>query len=453
MEPILIVDDDADFLFNLAAILREADYEVRTASNGRQAIKEVARCSPSIALLDFQLPDMDGMRVLEEIRKIDPELLSIMVTAHGDVKCAVRAMKMGAFDYVSKPFDDEELVLIIKKALESRSLNREVKSLRKRLGEGQGVEEFMGRNPRMQQILRQIETIAPTNLTVIIQGASGTGKELIARRIHHRSQRRDQPFVAVDCGAMPETLMESEFFGYEKGAFTGADGRKEGRFEQARGGTLFLDEITNLTEAIQGKLLRVVQERKLQHLGGQKEISIDVRILAASNVLLSEQVRQGKFRNDLFHRLDEFQIEAPRLAERMEDIPGFVECFLKEANSEFSKNVRGFSSEAMRCILNHDWPGNVRELKNVTRRGVLLAESDMIEREHLSIKPSLPERTVPEDGKLLGNGNTFEEITRNFQKDVLKEALKAAEGKKTKAAQLLGLNKKTLYRKIKSLEI
>jgi DNA-binding NtrC family response regulator len=453
MEPILIVDDDKDFRFNLSAILRDAEYEVRTASNGRQAIKEVAQCVPSITLLDFHLPDMDGMKVIEEIRKIDQSLLIIMITAYGDVKSAVSAMKMGAFDYVAKPFDNEELLLIIKRALDSRNLSQEVKRLRERLGERQGVEDFIGCSPRIQQIFRQIETIAPTNLTVIIQGASGTGKELIARRIHYLSRRCDKPFVAVDCGALPETLMESEFFGYEKGAFTGANGRKEGRFEQANGGTLFLDEIANLSEAIQGKLLRVVQERKLQHLGAQKEISIDVRILVASNVLLSEQVHHGKFREDLYHRLNQFEIEAPRLVERTEDIPIFAKYFLKEANSEFLKDVKGFSPEAMRCLLNHDWPGNIREFKNVIKRAVLLAESDMIETDHLSICLRTPASPIREGARLEGNQASFEEITRNFEKEVILETLKRAEGKKTKAAQLLGLNKKTFYRKIKNLNI
>jgi len=453
METILIVDDDEDFRFNLSAILRGAGYEIRTASTGRQAIKEVARCTPSITLLDFRLPDIDGMKVLEEIRKVDRDLLTIMVTAHGDVTGAVMAMKMGAFDYIAKPFDEEELILIIKKALESRSLSREVERLRKKLGESRDDEEIMGKSPQIQQVLRQVEIIAPTNMTVVIQGASGTGKELIARRIHHLSRRRDQSFVAVDCGALPETLMESEFFGYEKGAFTGADGRKDGWFEQAHGGTLFLDEITNLSEAVQMKLLRVLQERRLHHLGGQREISIDVRILVASNFLLLEQVRQGRFRDDLYHRLNEFQIALPRLAERMEDIPILAKCFVEEANSEFHKEVKGFSPEAMRCILNHAWPGNVREFKNVTRRAVLLAKSDTIELDHLSINPRLPANEAIEAAKPPEKGASFEEITRNFQKNVIKKALGEAGGKKAKAAELLKLNKKTLYRKLKSLNI
>jgi DNA-binding NtrC family response regulator len=453
METILIVDDDRDFRFSLSAILRGEGYEIGTASTGRQAIKEVARCAPSIVLLDFRLPDMDGMKVLREIRKVDQDLLTIMVTAHGDVKGAVIALKMGAFDYIAKPFDEEELILIIKKALETRSMSREVERLRIKLGESRDDEEIIGKSPRIRQILRQVEIIAPTNMTVVIEGASGTGKELIARRIHRLSRRRDQPFVAVDCGALPETLMESEFFGYEKGAFTGADGRKDGRFEQANGGTLFLDEVTNLSEAVQMKLLRVLQERKLQHLGGRKEISVDVRIVAASNVLLSDHVHKGRFREDLYHRLNEFQIELPRLTERMEDIPVLTACFLKKANGEFHKDVKGFSPEAMKYILNYAWPGNVRELINVTRRAVLLAESDTIELDHVSVNIQLPKTDAPETVRPPMKGASFEEITRNFQKDVIEKALGEAGGKKAKAAELLKLNKKTLYRKLKSLKI
>jgi two-component system response regulator AtoC len=452
METILVVDDDQDFRWNLSSILKGAGYEVRTASTGRQAIKEVARAAPDIALLDFRLPDMDGMKVFEGMRKIDRDLIAIMVTGYGEVKGAVEALKMGVYDYIAKPFDEEELILIIKKALETRSLSLEVERLRLRLGEGRDVEDVMGHSPVIQQILKQVEIIAPTNMTVIIQGASGTGKELIARRIHQLSRRRERPFVAVDCGALPETLMESEFFGYEKGAFTGADVRKDGRFEQAHGGTLFLDEVANLSEAIQMKLLRVLQERKVRHLGGQKEISVDVRILVASNFLLAEQVRLGRFREDLFHRLNEFQIALPRLTERMEDIPILAKFFLEGANREFHKDVKRFSPEAMRGILHHPWPGNVREFMNIVRRAVLLADSDTIELSQLFMNPPLSTGGVPEAGKPPEMGASFEEITRNFEMDVIRKALKQAGGKKAKAAELLKLNKKTLYRKLKSLK-
>jgi DNA-binding NtrC family response regulator len=364
------------------------------------------------------------------------------------------AMKMGVHDYIAKPFDEEELILIIQKALETRSLSQEVERLRIRLGESRDVEDFMGKSPRIQQILKQVEIIAPTNMTVVVQGASGTGKELIARRIHYLSRRRDRPFVAVDCGALPETLMESEFFGYEKGAFTGADGRKDGRFEQAQGGTLFLDEIANLSEAIQMKLLRVLQERKVRHLGGQKEINVDVRILVASNFLLSEQVRLGRFREDLFHRLNEFQIALPRLTERMEDIPVLAKYFREGANREFHKDIKRFSPEAMKGILHYAWPGNVREFMNIIRRAVLLADSDTIELDQLFMNP-IPSTSGANDetAKPLDKGASFEEITRNFEMDVIRKALKEAGGKKAKAAELLKLNKKTLYRKLKSMNI
>jgi DNA-binding NtrC family response regulator len=452
MDTILVVDDDRDFRFHLSTILSAAGYEVRTASTGHQAIMEVARAAASLALLDFRLPDMDGIKVFEGMRKIDRDLVAVMVTGYSDVKGAVGAMKMGVHDYLAKPFDEEELILIIQKALEARNLSREVERLRIRLGEIRDVEDSMGHSPRIQHILKQVEIIAPTNMTVIVQGASGTGKELIARRIHALSRRRDRPFVAVDCGALPETLMESEFFGYEKGAFTGADGRKAGRFEQAHGGTLFLDEIGNLSEAIQMKLLRVLQERRVRHLGGQQEIIVDVRIVVASNFLLSEQVRQGQFREDLYHRLNEFQIALPRLTERREDIPVLAKYFLEGANLEFHKDVKRFSPEAMKGILNHPWPGNVREFMNSIRRAVLLTESDTIEVGQLFLAPLLAPTGANETAEHLGKGASFEEITRNFEADVIRKALEEAGGKKARAAELLKMNKKTLYRKLKSMK-
>ncbi|MBU1422878.1 MAG: sigma-54 dependent transcriptional regulator [Bacteroidetes bacterium] len=469
METILIVDDDRDIRFNLSTILKDAGYEIITVSDGHKALKEVERRAPNLALLDIRLPGMDGMKVLEEMRKKDKDLIIIMLTAYGDVKSAVSAMKLGAFDYVTKPFNDEELILIIKKALQTQYLSKEVERLRKRLGEKQDIEEIMGESPQIKQVLKQVNIIAPTNMTVLIQGASGTGKELVSQLIHQRSPRKDKPFVAIDCGAIPETLVESELFGYEKGAFTGAEDRREGKFEQANGGTLLLDEITNLSDAVQMKLLRVIQERKLQHLGGKKDIRIDVRIIVASNVNLSETVRADKFRDDLYHRLNEFQIELPKLAERKEDIPILAKYFLEDANSEFNKGVKGFSPGAMKYILNQAWQGNIRELRNVTRRAVLLAESDTIEFDNLSINQLLPitepiNATKPLDlsrpfyfEEILDSKKgrdkwaSFDENTQEFQKDLIKKTLEATGGNKLKAAGLLGLNRKTFYRKLKSL--
>ncbi len=444
MERILVIDDDKDIRFNLSSILKDEGYDVLAVEDGREALKTVQNNSPNLVLLDIRLPSMNGMEILEKLKRIDKDLLIIMLTAYVEVKDAVKAMKLGAFDYVTKPFDNEELILIIKKALQTQYLSREVAELRKKLGEKKPIEEIMGESPQIKQALKQVELIAPTNMTVIIQGESGTGKELIAQLIHQKSLHKDKPFVAIDCGAIPETLVESELFGYEKGAFTGAEERREGKFEQANGGTLLLDEITNLTDGIQMKLLRVFQERRLQHLGGKKDISIDVRIIVTSNVNLSEQVRKGKFRDDLYHRLNEFQIELPRLAERKEDIPILAKYFLEEANSGFNKEVRGFSPKVLKFFLNYAWPGNVRELKNVARRAVLLAESDTIDTTLLNFNKVVPM-------KPLDKGVSFEEITQEFQKDLIKRTLDATGGNKIKAAKTLKIDRKTLYRKMKSL--
>ena len=451
MERILVIDDDKDLRFNLSSILKDEGYDVLAVEDGREALKTVQNNSPNLVLLDIRLPSMNGMEILEKLKRIDKDLLIIMLTAYVEVKDAVKAMKLGAFDYVTKPFDNEELILIIKKALQTQYLSREVAELRKKLGEKKPIEEIMGESPQIKQVLKQVEIIAPTNMTVIIQGESGTGKELIAQLIHQKSLHKDKPFVAIDCGAIPETLVESELFGYEKGAFTGAEERREGKFEQANSGTLLLDEITNLTDGIQMKLLRVLQERRLQHLGGKKDISIDVRIIVTSNVNLSEQVRKGRFRDDLYHRLNEFQIELPRLAERKEDIPILAKYFLEEANSGFNKEIRGFSPEVMKFFLKFSWPGNVRELKNVARRAVLLAESDTIEFGNLSLNQTMSASEAINPMKPLDKGVSFEEITQEFQKDLIKRALDATGGNKIKAAKTLKIDRKTLYRKMKGL--
>lgn len=453
VERILVVDDDKDLRFNLSNILKDEGYDVLAVGDGREALKAVQNNSPILVLLDIRLPEMDGMKILEKMKELNHNLAIIMLTAVTDVKDAVKAMRLGAYDYITKPFDNEELILTIKKALSTQYLSREVESLRRRLGERLAIEEVMGESPQIKQVLKQVETIAPTNMTVIIQGASGTGKELIAQLIHQKSLRKDKPFVAIDCGAIPETLVESELFGYERGAFTGAETRKEGKFEQANEGTLLLDEIANLTDAVQMKLLRVIQERRLQHLGGKRDIRIDVRIIVASNVNLSEAVRAGKFRNDLYHRLNEFQIELPKLTERKEDIPILAKYFLDEADSEFNKKVNGISSEAMKFLLNYSWPGNVRELRNIIKRAVLLAESDSIELgnfppDNLKLYGDRRKTDVTQS---LDKGVSFEEITKETEKDLIKKALERSGGNKIKAAEILKMNKKTLYRKIKKL--
>ena len=455
METILIVDDNRDMQFTLSNILKDQGYETICAPDGERAIKEVKKKSPNLALLDIKLPGMDGMKILEEMKQIDKNLIIIMLTAFGDVKDAVRAMRLGAFDYITKPFDNEEIVLIIKKALQTQYLSKEVEALRKRLGEKTAIEEVMGESPQIKQVLNQVNIIAPTNMTVILQGESGTGKELISQMIHQKSKRADKPFIAVDCGAIPETLVESELFGYEKGAFTGADERKEGKFEQANGGTLFLDEIGNLTDAIQMKLLRVIQEKKVQHLGGRKDITIDVRIIVATKTNLSEAMRVGTFRDDLYHRLNEFQINLPPLRERREDIPVLAKYFLEEANHELNRNIKGFSNEVMKFFLGYNWPGNVRELKNLVKRAVLLSDAEQISPSHLSLNNNTANNTPVSQNKanLTDALTSFEDASKAFERDLIKNALEKAEGNKIKAAKILQINRKALYRKMKSLNL
>lgn len=462
METILIVDDDKDVQFTISNILKHAGYETIIAGGGNRALREIRKRSPDLALLDIRLPGMDGIKILEEMKRIDKDLTIVMVTAYGDIKNVVNAMKLGAYDYITKPFDNEELLLVVKKALQTRYLNKEVEILRRKLGERMAT-GIIGESPQIKQVFKQVEIIATTNMTVIIQGESGTGKELIAHMIHQKSQRRDKPFIPIDCGAIPETLVESELFGYEKGAFTGAGERKEGKFEQASGGTLLLDEITNLSDAVQMKLLRVIQERRLQHLGGKRDISIDVRIIVATNINLSDAARNGKFREDLFHRLNEFQIDLPPLRERKEDFPILAKYFLDEGNNEFNKKIKGFSAEAINFLLNYQWPGNVREMRNIVRKAVLLTDSDCIELSHFSTNTHKPQNETGTTFNTLRNeidlaeiferGISFEEINQEFVKNLIKKALQHTGGNKKKTAEILKINRRMLYRKMKSLSL
>jgi len=456
METVLIVDDDSDAQFLLSNILRHAGYRVAVASDGAEAITQFKMNAPDMVLLDIRLPGMDGMKVLEKMKGIDREAAVIMLTAYGDIRDAVRAMKLGAFDYITKPFDDEELTLIIKRAFEKRDLSREVKRLRKKLGEQALSEEVLGESPEMKEVIEQVRIVAPTNMTVVVEGESGAGKELISRMIHQESRRKDGPFVAIDCGALPETLVESELFGYEKGAFTGAEAQKKGRFEQAEGGTLLLDEISNLPEAAQAKLLRVLEESEVRHLGGEQNIAVDVRVIVATNTDLSEAVKTGDFREDLFYRINQFHIRIPPLRQRREDIPALAGYFLKEAARELDKKLRGFSAAAMRFLLDYDWPGNVRELKNVVRRAALLTGSLYVNPEYLSssIVPSEEMRgftaASAEEGSLR---EVTERVTKRLEADLIKRTLEKTNGNKAKAARILKVDYKTLWRKLKEYGI
>lgn len=451
METILIVDDNEDLQFNLYNIISSAGYNAITAGEGERALKEVASKSPDLVLLDMKLPGMDGITILKKIKQTEPATIVIILTAYGDLKVAVNAMKLGAYDFITKPFDNDALLNSIKHALDTKNLSRQVETLKKQLAEKNVTEELIGVSDEYKQVLKQVKIIAPTNMTVMIQGESGTGKEIIARMLHRLSMRSDKIMVAVDCGAIPDTLVESELFGHEKGAFTGADNVKEGKFEQANGGTLFLDELTNLTEANQMKLLRVLEERKLQKIGGKKLIDVDVRIIAACNVKLSDAVREGKFRSDLYYRLNEFHINIPLLKDRKDDIPVLTKHFIDNANNEFSKSVKSFDTEAAKMLFNYNWPGNVRELKNAVRRAVLLAEGDFITTNELSIDHTISPAV---NSHIIDPKNiSLDDATKHVEKEMIIKALEQTSGNKIKAAKMLNMNRKTLYRKIKTLEL
>jgi len=464
MYTILIVDDDKDMQFNLKSILDNEGYKSFAVGNGIKAIKEIQSKSPNIVLLDIRLPDMNGMQVLEKLKKTIPEYDGsvIMLTAYGDIKGAIKAMKLGAFDYLTKPFDNEELILTIEKALQTQRLSREVKLLKQQLGEKITFENLMGKSTQIKKVLKQVELIAPTNMSVIIQGKSGTGKEVIANLIHRKSHRKDKPLIPIDCGAIPDTLVESELFGYDKGAFTGADKTKEGKFELANNGTLFLDEIANLPADAQAKLLRAIEEKNITHIGGKKSISVDVRIIATTNIDILDAVNQGKFREDLFHRLNQFKILLPTLQERKDDIPILAKIFLDEANKELKKDIKDFSSEALKLLLNYYWSGNIRELKYTIHRAVLLAESDYIVPENLIMdyldgksKNYLHNTNNQYSQFKISNQNniSFDNMIKKAEKELISKAIEQANGNKLHAAKILDMNVRTLYRKMKELNL
>lgn len=454
---ILIVDDDQDLRFNLSGILKEEGYDVIEAEDGRKALEIIQGNCPDLVLLDMRLPEMDGMQILEKMKKYNHDLVIIMLTAYSEVNDAVKAIRLGAYDYISKPFHNDELLLTIKRVCENINMRRELEKTLAQLDEQIESRKVMGESPAIRMVLKQIRLVAPTRMTVILQGESGVGKELIANLIHQHSRRRDKPFVPVDCGTIPDQLTESILFGHERGAFTGADDVREGQFECAHEGTIFLDEIVNTSEAVQMKMLRVIQERKIRRLGGKKDISVDVRIITASNVNLDDAVKAGKLRADLFHRLNEFVIKVPPLRERRDDIPVLSRQFLQEANREMRKNITGFSTSAMKLLLDAVWPGNVREMRNVVKRAVLLAENDTITPDKIAIgeidRLLAPVSAAHSDEPPLSMKNRVVAAQERIEREELIEALRSSGGNKAKAARALQIDRVTLYAKIKKYEL
>jgi DNA-binding NtrC family response regulator len=455
---VLIVDDDGGVRAFLTTVIKGEGFKPLEARDGEKALEVVKSESPDLMLLDIRLPDISGMEVLRLAKEIDPKLSVIVLTGYSDTPGAVSAMKAGAFDYLSKPFEVKDIVRAIRQALEERKHQLEIKEpvVQRR----DPLEEEMGPSDAVKKTLSEVTKVAGSDFSVIILGETGSGKELIARAIHGASSRSRAPFVAVDCGAIPETLLESELFGHEKGAFTGAESQKPGKFELAQGGTLFLDEISNMPPGSQAKLLRVLQEKKVYRVGGTKAIEIDVRLLVASNQDLHELSESGSFRKDLFYRLNEFTITVCPLRERKEDIPYLAKRFLDLANLELRKEVRGFSETALDALLSFPWPGNVRQLRSMIRRATLLAD-EVITEKQLDLK-GVPASEVepisgPRGGGIPWRGLSLQEIVQRgvmaLEREVLTEVLKHTGGNKSKAARLLKIDYKTIHTKVKKLGI
>ena len=424
---ILVVDDEEIVIRSCTRILASHGHEVDSVAGGREALQKIAESGYDLVILDIMMPKMDGLEVLQRIKEGHPEIDVIMVTGLSQIETAVRAMKLGAFDYLSKPFDPEELQLVVGRALEHRQLLSENSRLKTQLSSKYSFENIVGASPAMQQVYGLIAKCAPTSSTVLISGESGTGKELIARAIHFNSLRRDRQFVAVDCNALSETLLESELFGHVKGSFTGATADKKGMFESAGGGTLFLDEISNLSLSTQAKLLRVVQEREFRAVGDTRTQSTNFRLVAATNRDLQEMVSAGRFREDLYYRLNIFPLRLPPLRERREDIPPLAFHFLRQFSKETGKEVSELSEGALSALSNHAWPGNVRELENTIHRAVILTGDKVIRQAHLTdIAAATPPGDVPMTGeelkrlKKLARERSVESVEQLFILEALK---------------------------------
>ena len=454
---VLIVDDDADARVALATILADEGFQPVSVADGETAVDRVASEPPAVVLLDRIMPGLDGIETLRRLKATAPDVPVIIVTGYGDTSSAVEAMKLGAYDYLTKPLQAAQIVIAVRRAAERRALGAEIEGLRSQLDEDRSLRSSMGPSREVEDIVRQVRQVADSDFTILIHGETGTGKELVARAIHQLSFRRTRPFVALDCGGIPETLIESELFGYEKGAFTGAYQRKDGYFQLAEGGSLFFDEITNLPLTTQVKLLRVLQERQVRPLGGRRTLTVNVRILAAYNVPLVDEIRAGRFRQDLYYRLNEFVVNVPPLRARPDDIPYLAKRFLTEASMELRRPVVDIHEDALEILVRYPWPGNVRELRNVIRRAVLLA-SGRIRPEHL---PSLTSESVPAPAArrpfVPPTGRSLKAIAHTAVAEAeslaIRQALHASRGKRSAAARLLQIDSKTLYVKMKRYRI
>jgi len=447
-EKILIVEDEENERSGLAELVRAWGYEAETAIDGVEALQAVELWNPGIIITDLRMPRMDGMQLLEHIAAQPQQIAVILLTAQGSIDSAVNAMKIGAFDFIEKPVNPTRLRNILQNASRLRGTERELEASRRKLRDIGVLGSLVGPSKRMQEVFRLIEMVAPSTASVLITGESGTGKELVARTIHSLSARKTKPFVAINCAAIPETLIESEIFGHEKGAFTGALERRIGCFELAEGGTLLLDEIGEMPIATQAKLLRVLEDRKLRRLGSKSETAVDVRVLTATNKVPEEAVAQGHLRNDLFYRLNVFNIQLPPLREHKEDLPALVQALLADMNEKHERNVGGVSDQVAAAFHSYAWPGNVRELRNTLERAVIVCDGSVVEMKHLppGFGQVIPRAPVQEANAVrLGVGTTVDEAERLL---ILK-TLEATNNNKTRAAEILGISLKTLHNKLK----
>jgi DNA-binding NtrC family response regulator len=447
-EKILVVDDEDIIRESLSYILKKEQYDVEEASNGKIAYDMLKETSYDLVITDIEMPEMKGIELLDEIKKMNLQTNTIVITAYGSMETAIAALRSGASDYILKPVEFDELIIKVKKLFEVRDLHLENRILRKELQREYDYNNIVGKSPAIMQVFEMIKAVADTDSTVLISGNSGTGKELVARALHFNSKRASKPFIALNCGAISENLIESELFGHKKGAFTGAVSDKEGFIKAAEAGTLFLDEISEMPPQLQVKLLRAIQEKEYTPVGTTLSLPVNVRFVASTNRNLLEYVNQGKFRDDLFYRLNVVDIHLPSLKERESDIPLLADFFLDKYRRQMNKNIKGISNDAMRSIMNHEWKGEIRELENVVERSVIFCNEDFINVKHLPVQ--FQSEVEPSD--FFPSGSLDESVKR-FEKDIITRALEANEFNKEKTADELQVGLSTLYRKMKELDI
>lgn len=456
MKKILVIEDDLTFTKTLQAFLGKLGYEVHASSRAAEGLETAMKIKPHLILLDYRLPDANGIEILGDLKKVKSDPQVILMTGFSDIRTAVQVMKMGAFDYITKPVNPDELKLLIEKAINQPSEDQDVQEKAEKEGGREstliGMDDFVkGGSVQSASLHQHIDLVAPTDMSVLIIGESGTGKEYVAQRIHLQSKRSKGRFVAVDCGALSEELAISELFGHVKGAFTGAHSNKDGQFVAAKGGTLFLDEVGNLSYEVQVKLLRALQERTIQPLGSNDEIKVDVRIITATNENLLDQVRDGKFREDLYHRINEFKIQVPALIERKDDFWEFTDFFRKHANIDLHREVEDFDDEVRTIFNSYSWPGNIRELRNTVRRAILLSKDSKVVTAD-ALPPEMKDRS--EEQKVQGaSPYDLKAQKQNSEREMIIKTLEKAKYNKSKAARLLNIDRKTLYLKITKYNI